>query len=357
MLKRFLTISILIILCGSFTSVFSANFTSVTNGDWSTGSTWGGSAPGTSTSENITINNSVTSSASIRIKNGGYLTIKSGATLTISNDLQFDNNSHILVEPGGTLIVTGTLTNNNNSVNVEINGNITVNGNFDNGTGGVIFGTGYIDVSGSYSGQGTTFGNQPTDNITDNTTVSGGGLPVELLYFNNSVASDHVILNWATSSETNNDFFTIERSTDGVSYEVIATISGAGNSNSILTYHFSDENPITETSYYRLKQTDFDGKFEYVSTIACEFKRGTSASFTLVNSIVTDNISINLSGATGSYSVSIFNFSGQKVFESNYSLDNFYTILSIPFNAVKGYYFLSIHASDGTSNNFKLFKE
>jgi len=356
MLKKFLTISILIILCGSFTSVLSATFSSVTTGMWDANSTWGGSShPDQSGADDITVNDSVYTTADIIIKSGGYLHIKAGAVLLVHN-MEFSNGSHILVESGGKLLVNGSLTNKNNSVNVEINGFMHVIGNTDNGNGGVITGTGTIDTDGIYTGTGTTFGQQ-TDNITANTTINGSGLPVELLYFNNSVASNQVVLNWATSSETNNDFFTIERSTDGVSFEIIATISGAGNSNSILTYHFADENPINGTSYYRLKQTDFDGKFEYVGTVACKFNSENSTTFTLVNSIVTDNISINLSGESGIYTVAIYSYSGQKVFESDYSLDNSYTNLSIPFSAEKGYYFLRILASDGTSNNFKLFGE
>lgn len=356
MLKRFLTILTLIVFSGSYTSVFSAAFSNTTDGIWDANSTWGGSShPDQSTADDITINDSVSTTTDIIIKTGGYLYIKTGAVLLVHN-MEFSNGSHILIESGGKLIVQGSLTNKNNSVNVEINGFIHVTGNTDNGNGGVITGTGTIDTDGSYTGTGTTFG-QTTDNITDSTTISGSGLPVELLYFNYSAASDQVVLNWATSSETNNDFFTIERSTDGISYEVIATISGAGNSNSILTYHFADKNPIDGTSYYRLKQTDFDGKFEYVGTIACKYNSGNSTTFTVINSVVTNNISINLSGESGNYTIAIYNYFGQKVFESNYSLNSSYANLSIPFNAVKGYYILSILAADGTSNSFKLFKE
>lgn len=75
-------------------------------------------------------------------------------------------------------------------------------------------------------------------------------------------------LYWSTASETNNSYFTIERSTDGENFESIGTEKGAGNSSSIYNYNFWDENPLQGVSYYRLKQTDFDGKYSYSKIIA-----------------------------------------------------------------------------------------
>lgn len=353
-MKRFFTIFSLIFFFGSYTSVFSATFSSVADGNWSTNATWGGSSnPGNSTANNVTINDSVFTTNNITIKAGGYLTIKAGGILVV-HDLEFSNGSHILIEAGGKLIVNGSLTNKNNSVDVEIDGSIHVDGNMDNGNGGVIFGTGIIDTDGSYTGTGTTFG-QTNSNITANTTVNGSGLPVELLYFDYSIVSSQVILNWATSSETNNNYFTIERSTDGISFETIATINGAGNSNSLLTYHFTDKNPIQGTSYYRLKQTDFNGKFEYFNAIACNFN-AKSVSTGLINSMVTDNISVNLTGESGNYTITIYNYSGQKVFESVYTTENSFSNLTIPFNNIKGYYILGILAPDNTLQTFRFIK-
>lgn len=89
-------------------------------------------------------------------------------------------------------------------------------------------------------------------------------LPVELLNFSAALENNNqVLLNWQTASETNNDFFTIERSEDATSWEKIKQIDGAGNSKSLLTYHFVDEPTLVKNLYYRLKQTDFDGKFSY----------------------------------------------------------------------------------------------
>jgi hypothetical protein len=72
-----------------------------------------------------------------------------------------------------------------------------------------------------------------------------------------------VALNWVTATEINNDYFTIQRSVDGLVFEDIEEITGAGNSNREISYQTFDDNPYNGTSYYRLKQTDFNGQFSF----------------------------------------------------------------------------------------------
>jgi hypothetical protein len=89
-------------------------------------------------------------------------------------------------------------------------------------------------------------------------------LPIELLYFNAIVTDQKMVrLDWQTASESSNDFFTIERSTNGMNWEFLKSIKGAGNSSALLTYSATDSLPYSGISYYRLKQTDFDGQFSY----------------------------------------------------------------------------------------------
>ena len=89
-------------------------------------------------------------------------------------------------------------------------------------------------------------------------------LPIDLLNFNLLNLNDEKIkINWQTAAEINNDYFSIERSINGTEWELLKEIVGAGNSNSLLTYTAWDESPYNGLSYYRLKQTDFDGKFKY----------------------------------------------------------------------------------------------
>ncbi|MFH1319432.1 MAG: T9SS type A sorting domain-containing protein, partial [Bacteroidota bacterium] len=114
-----------------------------------------------------------------------------------------------------------------------------------------------------------------------------GGLPVELLFFNASVNGEgYVDLKWRTATEINNDYFTVERiknpqgfenpeglMDEDLVWETVDIVDGAGNSNSILHYFSTDNDPYTGTSYYRLKQTDFDGAFEYSDIVAVKISR------------------------------------------------------------------------------------
>lgn len=97
------------------------------------------------------------------------------------------------------------------------------------------------------------------------TNVSGGCvlLPVELLSFNAEERDGDVALTWVTASEKNNAYFTVEKSADGVNFESLYTLKGAGNSSQQKNYAVVDNNPLAGLSYYRLKQTDYDNKSNY----------------------------------------------------------------------------------------------
>ncbi len=88
-------------------------------------------------------------------------------------------------------------------------------------------------------------------------------LPIELLSFQVNKCNTEVCLLWETATEINNDYFTIERSIDSQFFIPIQIVDGAGNSNTNMNYYTSDEKPISGVSYYRLKQTDFDGQSSY----------------------------------------------------------------------------------------------
>ena len=98
-------------------------------------------------------------------------------------------------------------------------------------------------------------------------------LPIELLYFNGSEQRSENILNWSTATEYNNDRFTIEKSKDGIDWESVAIVPGAGNSSNQRFYTASDYRVDKIINYYRLKQTDYDGKFEYSDIISIDNRR------------------------------------------------------------------------------------
>jgi hypothetical protein len=112
---------------------------------------------------------------------------------------------------------------------------------------------------------------------------SGGVLPIELVSFEANVNDDRVDIVWVTSTEINNDYFTIERSIDAKNWEEILTISGAGNSNQTQDYFEVDYEPLTGLSYYRLKQTDYNGKFEYFNIVPVKFEEEVSSENGTIN--------------------------------------------------------------------------
>ena len=99
-------------------------------------------------------------------------------------------------------------------------------------------------------------------------------LPVTLLNFDVEAFGDDALVTWSTASEENNDFFSIERSLDGVEYERIGTIKGSGTTHSVKAYQFVDEDLDAGVYYYRLKQTDFDGTTEYFRPDFVEIQGG-----------------------------------------------------------------------------------
>lgn len=87
-------------------------------------------------------------------------------------------------------------------------------------------------------------------------------LPITLVTFSVNCIDNRTAIRWSTASEINNERFSVQRSVDLVSWEEVATVQGAGNSNQILFYEAYDERPVRGQSYYRLTQTDYDGTSE-----------------------------------------------------------------------------------------------
>lgn len=88
-------------------------------------------------------------------------------------------------------------------------------------------------------------------------------LPIELIDFKATANLESVDLTWSTATEKNNDYFTIERSKDGLEFEPIHVQGGQGNSTTVFHYKTMDYSPLYGRSYYRLKQTDYDGRSSY----------------------------------------------------------------------------------------------
>jgi len=121
---------------------------------------------------------------------------------------------------------------------------------------------------------GTVITNAPVSSFSPFTLAStntNNPLPIELLNFEVSIKNQQVDLKWSTSTEINNDYFTVERSVNGIDWEAILTANGAGNSDQIINYSDVDDKPISGLSYYRLKQTDYNGQFDYSNVVSVKY--------------------------------------------------------------------------------------
>ncbi|MBL0046536.1 MAG: T9SS type A sorting domain-containing protein [Bacteroidetes bacterium] len=104
-------------------------------------------------------------------------------------------------------------------------------------------------------------------------------LPIRLISFKGKNRDGSNILDWATSSEENNSYFTLERSKEGDNFESIARKDGAGNSNTTLNYQVEDNNPLTGVNYYRLRMTDTQGMNTYSDIISVYSSTGKMIDF------------------------------------------------------------------------------
>ena len=103
-------------------------------------------------------------------------------------------------------------------------------------------------------------------------TPNSQALPVELLSFNGECNEGQVSLSWQTATEHNSDYFEVEKSRDGMNWQVLTTINAAGNSTQLLNYEAIDANAMEVNNYYRLIQVDIDGTKEIlnVTNIRCD---------------------------------------------------------------------------------------
>ncbi len=175
-------------------------------------------------------------------------------------------------------------------------------------------------------------------------------LPIKLLTFDAKVIFKTVKLSWVILTEVNNDFYTIERSADGVYFYPIAKINGGGNSSAPLDYQFVDEYPLAGVSYYRLKQTDYDGDSEEFAPKTVNV-RSTQSRFSLYPNPSHDGtLYIHADGVLYSklIQVCIVDVLGQMLFTQTYNAKelNEISIVGALDYLAKGVYFVQICSNE-----------
>lgn len=220
-------------------STYAATCTSIGTGNWNTPSTWScGTLPTGGDIVTVRPTDTVFISTVTNIM-GPPLTI------TVHGVLMFDSSSSELNLPCNTVII--------------------------------------ITPTGSIQTTGTASSNHAIRICRDNVWVGGDGtlsgpviigiiLPIELVYFNAEYNQQEIDFSWQTASELDNDFFTIEGSTDGLIWIKMHQIEGAGSTQEVQNYALSSSNR-KQFEYFRLKQTDFDGNFSYSDIVALPLLR------------------------------------------------------------------------------------
>jgi len=259
--------------------------------------------------------------------NGGNITVLGKTTINgtsqIINNGTFETNELVIQTNNGitalcqglnaTTNVSSNFTNNSlNSIQspsgtscIYVGNDITLNKNVSPDSD--------LHVCDAPGGNDNGSANWGSATVFNNCNVCSVVLPIELLNFDEVLENDIVKIYWSTASEINSDYFSIERSKDGINFEQIGRMQGGENSSSVLNYVFYDENPYHELSYYRIKQIDFNGAYSYsdIKTIYL------APSFSLINIYPNPaKSSINILVGTPKdmmVNVVVFNNIGQKV--------------------------------------------
>ncbi len=213
-------------------------------------------------------------------------------------------------------------------------GQISINNDSGGGGGGHTGGNGGNETAGSSFNSG----DDPADaDGTDGGAISGtpsnpanpgtvsfvclGALPVTLINFKAIIQNSSVHLHWSTAVEKNNRGYEVERSADGRHWSALGFVPGSGNTATRRDYSFSDETPYAGINYYRLKQMDTDGKFEYSPMVVADV-RSTGQQFEVFpNPSTTGELSVRMVSETeGDALLEIFDWAGYKVWKEKIHL-------------------------------------
>jgi hypothetical protein len=188
-------------------------------------------------------------------------------------------------------------------------------------------------------------------------------LPIELLYFTAAPDGEEVICKWATSSEINNEYYEVERSSEGTEFISLGRVTGygAGTTTELHKYSFTDRDECKDVRYYRLRQVDIDGSAQYSSTVAVDCKRNSTIINVFPNPVLSDLIFSFYEGSEEQISVQVLDIIGNIVKEEvHMAKKGFNTIKSEITELSKGVYYLRLtfnnHLSGQPDRQVKFIK-
>ncbi|MBC7696449.1 MAG: T9SS type A sorting domain-containing protein [Burkholderiales bacterium] len=190
--------------------------------------------------------------------------------------------------------------------------------------------------------QNITLNQSPGASATTNCAII---LPVGLLYFNTYInENEEINLEWATETEQNNDYFELQKSSDGYNWSVLATKDGKGNSISKTVYNHVDQNTLTGITYYRLKQVDFNLSYIYSNIISIDLSKEKEQITNVRPNPTKDLIYCDVSAKTkGNILIEIINYTGEVVFETAKTIEVGHNSLNLDLmNVNNGVYLLKV---------------
>jgi hypothetical protein len=158
---------------------------------------------------------------------------------------------------------------------------------------------------------GLTAANLVTSFYVGSINSTSSPLPITLISFTAILVNSEVKLNWSTAAEINNAFFTIQKSKDESGWEEVVIVPGSGTTSITQFYSAVDEQPFTGISYYRLKQTDIDGK-ESISPIVSVKRTEEISNISIYPNPASNQLTVRFQ-SFGNYQCAIENMNGQTV--------------------------------------------
>ncbi|MFN5182668.1 MAG: T9SS type A sorting domain-containing protein, partial [Bacteroidota bacterium] len=198
---------------------------------------------------------------------------------------------------------------------------------------------------GSHTATGITLGTTYTPWVLSSVTAP---LPIELVSFRAECVENLPVLTWHTQSETNNDFFTVEKSNDAQQFVTDGIVSGAGTTTVPQNYTYALNSFAPEMPYYRLRQTDFNGNFTFSNTImvnGCENENPDAVIVYFNNGMV--NIDA-YSSTSNALSATIYDVAGRLVYTGKQGISDQKSHISLNMNDfAEGIYIVNVHFSNG----------
>ncbi len=288
--------------------------------------------------------------------------MKSAATFTdtVFLNAQGDANAVFVIKISGALSTSThaqvRLMNGAKATNVywKVDGAVGIN-DFTNFAGTLIVNNAAINLATGVNLSGralTTNGALLTSAITATEPGGCATLPVSWLYFRGTPVHGNVLLEWATTAEINNKYFTVEKSKDGVTFETLTTVNAAaGTDKQEYDYSFTDVQPYN-LNYYRISQTDNDGQRSYFNTILVKMD---NAALKVLYYVRESYIYVQTSGATpGNGSIVLYSIDGKMMSSQKIVLTNELNTYKIAKPQQTGIYLLHIESNGGNLYNVKV---